>query len=112
MPKAIVAQLSIGFVTAFAYMIAIFYAINNLDSVLSGSATFPLAEIYHQATGSSAGTIGLLLVILLPLICTNIGLYLTASRMVSQAWHLQFSVRCTDIDLTALGIGTRRCNSV
>ena len=74
--------MSIGFITAFVYMIAIFYAISNLDNVLSGSTTFPLAEIYRQATGSDAGTIGLLLVLLLPLLCTNVGAYLTASRMV------------------------------
>ena len=71
-PKAIAAQVSIGFVTAMCYMIAIFYSINDLDSVLAGS-NFPLAQVYSQATGSSAGTIGLLVVILLPLTCTCIG---------------------------------------
>jgi len=63
-------------------MIAIFYSISDLNAVLSGSATFPLAEIYHQATGSAAGTIGLLLVILLPIICTCIGCYITAGRIL------------------------------
>ena len=57
-PKAIAAQVSIGFVTAMCYMIAIFYSINDLDSVLAGS-NVPLAQVYSQATGSSAGTIGL-----------------------------------------------------
>ncbi|MCJ1309396.1 hypothetical protein MMC25_003055 [Agyrium rufum] len=81
-PKAIAAQMVIGFITAFVYMITIFYAITDLDSVLSGEATFPLAEIYLQATGTSGGTIGLLLLVMLPLICTAIGGYLTASRIL------------------------------
>ena len=69
-----------GFITAILYMIAIFYAISDLDPVISGASNFPLAVIYSQATGSNAGTVGLLLVILLPLICTIIGCYITAGR--------------------------------
>ena len=79
-PKAIAAQMSIGFFTALFYMISIFYSINDLDAVLSGGANFPIAEIYRQATGSSAGSIGLLVIILIPLICTCIGCYITAGR--------------------------------
>ena len=81
-PKSMAAQMLIGFVTAFAYLVAIFYATSNLDTVLSGNTSFPLAEIYHQATGTTAGTVGLLLVILLPLLCTIVGAYLTASRVL------------------------------
>ena len=79
-PKAIAAQMGIGFVTALMYLIAIFYATSDLDSVLSGSATFPLAEIYNQATGSSAGTVGLLLIIMLACLCACIGVFITAGR--------------------------------
>ena len=81
-PKAIASQMLIGFATAFVYLIAIFYAISNLDTVLSGTASFPVAEIYHQATGTTAGTIGLLTLILLPLLGTTVGGYLTASRIL------------------------------
>lgn len=82
-PLAIAAQMVIGFITAFCYMIAIFYAINNLEAVTdpaSQFARFPLAEIYAQATNTGAGTLGLLAVILLPLIITCIGTYITAGR--------------------------------
>lgn len=78
-PLAIAAQMGIGFLTAFFYMIAIFYAITNLDDVL-GAPYFPLAQIYAQATSSNGGTIGLLLVIFFPIICTTIGCYITAGR--------------------------------
>ena len=79
-PKAIAAQMSIGFFTALFYTIAIFFSTADLDAVLAGKSSFPIAEIYHQATGSSAGTIGLLLLILIPVICTIIGCYITAGR--------------------------------
>lgn len=79
-PKAIAAQMMIGFVTTLCYMIAIFFAVNDLSAVLSGSSTFPLAEIYRQATGSRAGTVGLLFIILLPLLCACIDTYIAAGR--------------------------------
>ncbi|PGH00655.1 hypothetical protein AJ80_09146 [Polytolypa hystricis UAMH7299] len=79
-PKAVLAQMSIGFVTAIPYMIALFYAINDLDAVLNTNSTFPLAEIYHQATGSRGGALGLLIVAFVPTFLTCIGCYITAGR--------------------------------
>lgn len=78
-PFAIAAQMVTGFVTAFCYAIAIFYAISNLSEVL-GADSFPLAVIYHQATNSHAGTMGLLFLILAPIVCCCIGTFLTAGR--------------------------------
>ncbi|KAH8594553.1 amino acid/polyamine transporter I [Bisporella sp. PMI_857] len=80
-PKAIAAQMIIGFLTTVAYMIAIFYAITDLDDVFAASY-FPLAKIYQQATRSNAGTIGLLLIIFIPIFCTTIGSYITAGRCI------------------------------
>lgn len=82
-PLAIAAQMVIGFITAFCYMVAIFYAINNLPTVTSLDGTFarfPLAEIYSQATNTRGGTLGLLVVIICPVIITCIGTYITAGR--------------------------------
>src|SRR6266498_537298 len=70
--------MSLGFLTGLFYLIAILYSINDL-SALSSSA-FPLAEIYSQATGSRAGTVGLLVVIFLPVLCCVIGVYITCGR--------------------------------
>ncbi|KAA8571196.1 hypothetical protein EYC84_000532 [Monilinia fructicola] len=78
-PLAIGAQMSIGFVTAFLYTIAIFYATTDLESVLD-APFFPLTQIYLQATGSTAETTGLLFVIFFPIFCTLIGTYITAGR--------------------------------
>lgn len=78
-PLAIAAQMVIGFITAFFYMIAIFYCISNITDVFN-APTFPLAIIYYQATSSNGGTLGLLLVIFFPIFCTTIGTYITAGR--------------------------------
>ncbi|KAK2624476.1 hypothetical protein QTJ16_006426 [Diplocarpon rosae] len=78
-PFAIGAQMVTGFVTAFCYAIAIFYAISNLDDVLD-APYFPLAVIYQQATSSRAGTMGLLFLIIVPIICCCIGNFITAGR--------------------------------
>ncbi|KAI6951471.1 amino acid transporter [Hortaea werneckii] len=80
-PKAILAQYITGFVTALCYSIAILYAITDLDAVLNQSYFFTLTAIYEQATGSSAGTVGLLVVMFLPLFVGILGVHLTASRM-------------------------------
>jgi hypothetical protein len=72
--------MAVGFVTGICYMIAIFYAINDLDAVRDPSTFFPLAEIYRQATGSHAGALGLLVVAFLPTFITACGCYITAGR--------------------------------
>ncbi|MCJ1230173.1 hypothetical protein MMC12_006845 [Toensbergia leucococca] len=79
-PKAILAQFVVGFVTALLYLIAIFYALSDLPAVLDSTYLFPLAEIYRQATGSAAGSLGLLILAFLPTFIAAVGCYLTASR--------------------------------
>ena len=77
-PIAIACQMSIGFITGFAYLIAILYAINDYDALFA--SPYPIAEIYRQGTGSANGAIGLLT---LELICIGIcvcGLYITCGR--------------------------------
>ncbi len=78
-PLAIAAQMTIGFVTALCYMVAIFYSITDLDAIIS-LPFFPLAGIYAGATQSAAGTIGLLTIIFIPILCCCIGTYITAGR--------------------------------
>ena len=79
-PRAIAAQMVIGFVTGLTYLIAILYAINDLNAVYSAGGTFPITQIYLQATSSPAGAAGLLVLILLPTLISTIGVQLTASR--------------------------------
>jgi choline transport protein len=51
--------------SAFAFVVAVAYAITDLESVLSIQSSFPLTGIYLQATGSQAGAVGLTCVIFL-----------------------------------------------
>lgn len=44
-PKAVLAQLGLGTIYAFAFAVALFYGINDLDAVLNSKGSFPLAEV-------------------------------------------------------------------
>lgn len=81
-PKAVFAQYVIGFLTTFTYLIALFYSISDFDAVLGSALPVPIVTIYQQGTGSRGGALGLTLLLLLPLIGTLIGDYITAGRML------------------------------
>jgi amino acid transporter len=75
-------QLLTAFGTAFVYLIALFYGINDIDRVFDTSVTyFPTAEIYLQATGSTAGAVGLIALLFLATFPTLIGTLTTGGRM-------------------------------
>ncbi|KAL9040755.1 MAG: hypothetical protein Q9180_001721 [Flavoplaca navasiana] len=79
-PKAILFQNLIGFTTTLLFLITIFYALDDLDAVVGTSDTFPLTEIYRQATGSAGGALGLIIVIFISsFVCTIAG-YITCGR--------------------------------
>jgi choline transport protein len=77
-PIAILLQMSIGFITGLAYLIAILYAINDFDALFE--STYPIATIYLQATGSANGAVGLLAVIMCCIAICVVGLYITCGR--------------------------------
>lgn len=77
-PKAIGLQMGIGFLSAFTYLVAILYSINDFDAL--ASSAFPIADIYAQATGSAAGTIGLLFLLLVTAVLTSICSNITIGR--------------------------------
>lgn len=76
-PLGLALQMGIGFVTGFGYLIAIMYAINDLSAV--SAATYPIAEIYRQATGT-AGATGMLALIMLNIALCIVGLFITTGR--------------------------------
>ncbi|KAF2091304.1 amino acid transporter [Saccharata proteae CBS 121410] len=81
-PKAIAAQMVVGFITAFCYLISIFYGLSDMDALLNNTYTTPLAEVYHQATSSRAGACGLLVLVFMPCVGACIGTYITSGRML------------------------------
>jgi amino acid transporter len=80
LPRAIFLYISIGGVYALAFAIVLGYAISDLSVLQGNSNTFPLAGIYHQATGSPAATFALLFIILISSLCCVIGTVLTNCR--------------------------------
>ncbi|KUL91742.1 hypothetical protein ZTR_01096 [Talaromyces verruculosus] len=82
LPKAIGLQIGLGFLYAFCFAIALCYSITDLDALLSGINSYPLATIYAQATGNNAGaTFGLLFIIFFSSLLCTIGTVLTNSRI-------------------------------
>jgi choline transport protein len=80
LPKAIFAQLTLGFLTAFCFAIALFYGVSDLAAVQDSNGSFPLAQAFTQATGSRAATFGLLFIVFLSLTPCLIGTFLTVGR--------------------------------
>ncbi|KAJ3809024.1 choline transport protein [Lentinula lateritia] len=80
LPKAIAAQMIIGTLTSFAFAVVIMFAITDLDAVLNTGTSFPLAEIYRQATGNTAATFILLFIIILAQVGCLLGTYTVAGR--------------------------------
>lgn len=72
----------IGFITGFCYLIAMFYAVNDLPAIMTADSICPLGDIYLQATGSRAGAVGLLVMSICPIFCATIGCYITAGRTI------------------------------
>ncbi|KAL8930926.1 MAG: hypothetical protein Q9208_000027 [Pyrenodesmia sp. 3 TL-2023] len=80
-PKAIMYQYLVGFVSGFFFLIAIFYAINDLEAVINSSTSFPLTEIYRQTTGSAGGALALMLLIFFSSFVNLIGAYVGIGRI-------------------------------
>lgn len=76
------AQYIIGFISGLLFLIPVMYGINDLEAIQNSTLLFPLGDIYLQVTGSPAGSIGLLLLVFIPICLGSIvGCYLTVSRM-------------------------------
>ena len=63
------------------YAIAILYGINDLGKVINSNGSFPLAEVYAQATGSPGATFGLLFILFLSIMICAIGTILMVGRL-------------------------------
>ncbi|KAK0284226.1 hypothetical protein LTR35_005942 [Friedmanniomyces endolithicus] len=82
-PLAILAQMTTGSISTFFFYIAILYAVTDLTAVFNTPiVALPLAAMYQQATRSTAGTFGLLLLFYIDTILNLPGGYITAGRML------------------------------
>jgi choline transport protein len=74
-------MISLTFIAAFCFAIAILYGINDFGAVQTSNGAFPLAEAYSQATGNKGATFGLLFIIFLSLLICLVGTFLTVRVM-------------------------------
>ncbi|KAK4170453.1 putative amino acid transporter [Cladorrhinum sp. PSN259] len=87
LPIAIGLQIGLGFLYAFCFAIVLCYAITDLGILQGGINTYPLVDIYLQATADSQGnpnlgaTFGLLFIIWCASMLCCIGTMLTISRL-------------------------------
>ncbi|KAI4268178.1 MAG: hypothetical protein LQ337_007997 [Flavoplaca oasis] len=58
-PIAILGTVAIGFVTSCTYSIALFFSMNDVDSLLETPTGVPILALFHQAIGSKGGAIAL-----------------------------------------------------
>ncbi|KAK4174764.1 putative amino acid transporter [Triangularia setosa] len=87
LPIAIALQIGLGFLYAFCFAITLCYAITDLGILQGGINTYPLVDIYLQATADGEGnqnlgaTFGLLFIIWCASMLCCIGTTLTNSRI-------------------------------
>ncbi|KAK3393754.1 amino acid/polyamine transporter I [Podospora didyma] len=87
LPIAIGLQIGLGFLYAFFFAITLSYAITDFSALSGGFNSYPLANIYAQATANSDGTqnlgatFGLLFIIWCSTLLCCIGTALTNSRI-------------------------------
>jgi choline transport protein len=87
LPKAIALQIGLGFLYAFCFAIVLSYAITDISVLTLGINTYPLVNIYEQATADGDGnlnrgaTFGLLFIIWCATILCCIGTTVTNSRI-------------------------------
>lgn len=56
-PIAILGTVTIGFLTAWPFTLAMFFSISDLDSLFDTSTLVPILELFHQALNSVAGAV-------------------------------------------------------
>ncbi|PIA93441.1 Choline transport protein [Cercospora beticola] len=82
-PRGVFTQLTTAFVMAFAFYTSLLYATTSLDDVFGSTiVSLPLAEIYRQATRSTAGTMALLFIFFINILLTVPGAWMVAGRML------------------------------
>lgn len=81
-PRAIMASITLNGALGFGMLIAILFAIGNVEAVLMTPTGFPFIEIFFQATRSAAGTTAMSCIIITLIVCATVGNVATSSRMI------------------------------
>lgn len=79
-PKAIVLSVIASGITGVAYLVPILFVLPDIDYLLSETNSMPIRFIFMKATGSPAGGLGLLLLVIGVMFFAGIGALTTSSR--------------------------------
>lgn len=80
-PKAIGYTLLCACLTGWFFLMAIFFSYQDLEGLLETNTGLPIAELFRQATGSSAGGFGLTFLLMTSNLCTVWNCQLTQGRI-------------------------------
>lgn len=79
-PRAIVMSTMINGALGFGMLLTLLFCMGNVDDVLNSKTNYPFLEIFHQATGSVGGTIGMYSVMLCCGFASAVGALAATSR--------------------------------
>ena len=80
-PQAMVLSVGLNGVMVFGYVLALLYSMGNVEEILFSPTGFPIIELYYQATGSKAGAVVLVSLLLFGGTVQLFGLFASTSRL-------------------------------
>jgi amino acid transporter len=81
-PRAIVLSVVASGITGIAFLVPILFVLPNIDYLLNDTNGMPIGFIFMKATGSAAGGVGLLVLIIGVMLFAGIGALTASSRCV------------------------------
>ena len=84
-PHCLLISITLNGLLGFGMLIALLCSATDLGAALDAPSGFPFLEIFRQATGSTSGTITVLVIFIILIICATISGLAASSRMI---WSL------------------------
>ncbi|KAF5971106.1 GABA transport [Fusarium coicis] len=81
-PRSIMGSITINGLLGFGMVIAMLYSATDIDAAIETPTGYPFMEIFYQATGSKAGTAGMVSLIIVMTLSATVGVIASTSRML------------------------------
>lgn len=81
-PKAVMATVGIGFITAFTLACSLMYSLFDYDRVVNTPTGSPLLELFYLVTESKAAAVGLMVLIMFPYALCMINIQTYQTRII------------------------------
>lgn len=79
-PRAILLSVLINGTLGFSMLIAVLFCLGDVEAALATPTGYPYMEIFHQATDSLPGALGMTSILLIIGVCSVIGMLAATSR--------------------------------